>query len=1234
MTKLTLLLRNLRYFRGVNIAVVLGMAVATAVLTGALMVGDSVRGSLADLALRRLGPVDYALISTRFFDQSLAHRVNGDNAGNIMGVVAPAMIVPGGAATKNGDTRTADVQIAAMGAPAQGLQPIGGPELLLSRDAAIVNGELGRALGLAAPGAGISLSVPTQSDSPRESALARRGLSDVLSQVTASVTRIEAEPDFISLFNPNGTQRVSRNAWVNLKDLQDATEQPGRVNALLVNASLGHRQTPHDAGIYTGTLNDRLRKVIRLDDYGLSVTPVGNNEASVFARETYIHPAAVDAAGRAATALHIPLRKVSVNLVNDVTNLSAESASRVRLVVDRDKASRLGIAIPDIDNALDHAFSQPPITTQSIQTSQYRVIVEAPNLRKTPEALKSIYVRTRVNGVSGLVPLSEVAHFEPSATTSQAPESALHKGEAVIHYAVAAGISSLDEGTLADGEIAINQWTADHLGAKVGDKLRIDFYQRQPGGNLTVASKALPSEQLTFTVKYILPMTGLGGDAKLPPNYKGLTDAKSVADWDPPEGLTINKKLVTKEDEKYWDTWRAAPKLFVNFETARKFWGGVYGDVTGLRVPMKDADRFSKKLLGEIDPQSMSMVFRPIKAEQLAAAGGGTDFGEFFLMFSFFLIVAAALLVAMLFRLNVEQRARQLGLMSAVGFSPAVLRRLALGEGMILALVGSVIGLAGALGYTSLIMYGLRTWWVGAVGTTAMTLHLVPLTLVYGWVGSLFVAIFAILWAVWRIGKAQPASLLAGGWGTEIRRRGDGRWLRWCGIGAIAIGMVLVAVSLMGTIDTLAGFGGGGLILCGCLTWLAAQLRPRRHPGASFAGGGSLTRLGIRNATRHTARGVLAVGLIGIAAFALITVAALKEKGVKDPDNRQSGTGGYRLILTAGIPLSMDLNTAEGRKLVGMKPDEANDPIFNNAHFTMLRRWAGQDISCLNLTRPNSPTILGLPPEMIGRGGFVAGKDNDLWKLLESPRDSNPDAPIPVIVDGDTAEYVLKISQGDIITITDALNIPRKLKLVATISHSIFQGQLLMSDANFRLLFPAQSGFGMALIEPREKTAGWDENAVAKRLSSALADYSVSVDTTTSRLQTYQEVQNTYLDTFQTLGALGLMLGTLGLAVVLVRTVIERKSELALLASLGFASDARVKLVLAENAFLLILGLFVGAASAVIGILPTVLRDARPLNVAMLAVTLGIVLVVGLFSSAVAVALSGVHVAPADLRRE
>jgi ABC-type antimicrobial peptide transport system permease subunit len=704
-----------------------------------------------------------------------------------------------------------------------------------------------------------------------------------------------------------------------------------------------------------------------------------------------------------------------------------------------------------------------------------------------------------------------------------------------------------------------------------------------------------------------------------------------VADWDPPEGLNIDKSLVTKADEDYWHAWRAAPKLFLNFDTARSLWGGAYGEVTGVRVPAADADRFSAALLSQLKPENLGMVFRPIKAEQLAAAGGGTDFAGFFLMFSFFLIVAAALLVAMLFRLNVEQRARQLGLLGALGFSPGHLRRLALGEGMILALIGGAVGLAAAIGYTWLILWGLRTWWVGAIGTTAMRLHVVPETLVYGLIGSLLVAFFAILWAVWRVGGAPAGRLLAGGWDLRNRRSGKGAISRWIGILCAVLGLATVGAAIAGKISAEEGFGGGALLLCGTLFWIGGTLRPRRHGGASFVGSASLARLGMRNAARHTARGVLSVGLIGFAAFTLITVAAMQQNGTPNPDQRNSETGGYRLILSADIPLLGDLNTPSGRRILGIREPDA--PIFQGVHFSSLGMWHGQDISCLNLTKPSSPTILGVPHEMVERGGFIAGSAlgdaKNPWPLLES---SQGDA-IPVIADADTQEYVLQIPLGGTLQITDQLGVQRQLKLVGTIAHSIFQGQLLMSNANFRTLFPAQSGFGVVLAEMPGASRDKAQD-LQRLLSTELGEYSVSVETTADRLKVYQNVQNTYLSTFQTLGALGLALGTLGLAVVLVRTVIERRPELALLSSLGFTSAARVRLILAENAFLLILGLATGAVCAIVGIIPAVMNSARSINALGLTVTLLGVLAVGFTASAIAVSFSGIHARPADLRRE
>ena len=69
---LRLILRSLAYHWRMNLAVALGVAAGTAVLTGALLVGDSMRGSLEDLTFRRLGPIDEVIQADRFFRADLA----------------------------------------------------------------------------------------------------------------------------------------------------------------------------------------------------------------------------------------------------------------------------------------------------------------------------------------------------------------------------------------------------------------------------------------------------------------------------------------------------------------------------------------------------------------------------------------------------------------------------------------------------------------------------------------------------------------------------------------------------------------------------------------------------------------------------------------------------------------------------------------------------------------------------------------------------------------------------------------------------------------------------------------------------------------------------------------------------------------------------------------------------------------------------------------------------------
>src|SRR5256885_16016780 len=105
----------------------------------------------------------------------------------------------------------------------------------------------------------------------------------------------------------------------------------------------------------------------------------------------------------------------------------------------------------------------------------------------------------------------------------------------------------------------------------------------------------------------------------------------------------------------------------------------------------------------------MGLTIEPVKAQGLAAAGGATDFGEYFVYFSFFLMVSALLLTGLFFKLGVEQRTREIGTLRALGFTGAKIRALFLLEGAMLAIAGAAAGVIAALAYGALILYGLRT---------------------------------------------------------------------------------------------------------------------------------------------------------------------------------------------------------------------------------------------------------------------------------------------------------------------------------------------------------------------------------------------------------------------------------------------------------------------------------------------------------------------------------------------
>ena len=118
------------------------------------------------------------------------------------------------------------------------------------------------------------------------------------------------------------------------------------------------------------------------------------------------------------------------------------------------------------------------------------------------------------------------------------------------------------------------------------------------------------------------------------------------------------------------------------------------------------------------------------------ASRGATDFGEYFVYFSFFLVVSALLLVALFFKLGVEQRAREVGLLRAVGFTPTRRPTAVPREGLLLAVVGSALGVVGGHRIRLADHDRPRDVVGGCGGTTALTLHVSWISLAAGAAGG------------------------------------------------------------------------------------------------------------------------------------------------------------------------------------------------------------------------------------------------------------------------------------------------------------------------------------------------------------------------------------------------------------------------------------------------------------------------------------------------------------------
>jgi hypothetical protein len=777
--------------------------------------------------------------------------------------------------------------------------------------------------------------------------------------------------------------------------------------------------------------------------------------------------------------------------------------------------------------------------------------------------------------------------------------NAIRAGGRAIPYSL---VAAVDDGALRGlageagraGVLHLNAWAAQDLGVRPGEPVTLEYYLWKEDGRLV-------TETATFEAGSIVPFEGPALDRELTPDYPGITSSAHLSDWDPPFPIDLSR--IRPQDEAYWERYRTAPKAFLSLERGQSLWRHRLGALTSIRVAVPEgrtaedvAAGLRDRLRPRLDPAGRGLPRAAVRAEAVAAARGATDFGEYFAYFSGFLVLSALLIAALFFRLGVEQRLREVGLLRALGFSGGRVRRLHLAEGLALALVGGVLGAAGAVAYGAVMVHGLRTWWVDAVGTRHLALHVAPLTLALGLLGGIAGAAVAVTLALRGVQRVSPRALLGGGLeeAGPVRRRPRASAVAWAaGLAAAA----LLAAAGTGRLDPVAGFfGAGALLLTAALAAQWRWLGERSLRGLPVRG---LFGLGLRGATQRPGRSLLCIALLASASFVVAAVGVFRREP-PDPADRRSGTGGYRLAAESAVPIHHDLDTREGRDALGLTGLEG-------VRIASFRVKSGEDASCLNLYRPTDPAVVGVPPGFAREDRFAFQSGG--WPLLEERR---PDGRVPVVVDANSMTYVLHKKVGDEVVLEHPA---ARLVIVGALKDSLFQGELLMSEAAFQRLFPQHDGYRFFLVDVPGARAG----EVAARLESGLADQGLDVTATLDRLAVFHRVEDTYISTFQALGGLGLVLGTVGLATVLLRNALERRRELALLRAVGYGGGHLTRLVLAENALLLAAGLATGILCALVAVVPPALSRGGRVPLAAILAIAGGAAATGLLVSRIAV---------------
>ncbi|MFY9152270.1 MAG: ABC transporter permease [Prolixibacteraceae bacterium] len=721
---------------------------------------------------------------------------------------------------------------------------------------------------------------------------------------------------------------------------------------------------------------------------------------------------------------------------------------------------------------------------------------------------------------------------------------------------------------LSGNEMSVSKWLADDVNIKPNDSVRLTYFEVGPLRKLVL-------KDTSFVVKNIYPLAGEKADQNLMPVIPGLSDAGNCRDWK--TGVPVDLKKIRAKDEDYWKAYKGTPKAFVSLETAQKLWGNRFGRSTAIRIQGLKKAEFETNLLAGLQPSQLGFEVTNAKSDGLSAASNGTDFGGLFIGLSFFVLFAAVLLAFLLFKLYLGFRKTEIGTLTALGFSFRTIRKIFIAEASVFVFAGIVLGIPLSIFYNQLILKAINSIWVDIVRTSIVNISIRPESIL---MGSLIIAILSIAVIYWILSRFLKNEVIVLQRKATSEKIKGGRLTLWIGLGLLVVSIVVLLTSgfRSGEINPemffISGFG-----LLPALILLFSYLL-RKIAGYESLSAFSMRSLLLKRLSGERKRTVMIVSFLSVGVFMVVSTGLNRKDLTSHAELPSSGTGGYDYFVETTMPVLFDVNSRQGREDLNIPED---------AGVVQFQSQPGDDASCLNLNRISRPRIIACNPAAFDqRSSFTfVTKTDDLdaahpWLSLNK---TLADGVIPAFADQTVIQWGLIKSIGDTLIYKTEDGRDLKLRLIGGLANSIFQGNVIIADQHFIQAFPSVSGSNIFLIDDPNSLVNVDD------LQNGMRNYGPEISKTTDRLLNFYTIENTYLNIFLMLGALGLLIGTLGLGILIFRITFEQIPEFALLLSLGYPKSAIFKLVMREKLFVMLVSVIIGIIPAVLSALPSLLSS-------------------------------------------